>query len=558
ARGSSAVGTSLPLGQRQGAKMKITSLNTDTQFLVNDIFYKIIDEISNFLGNVKIISLEELEFEKLNGKFVEITKEDKYGKYYNLYIPKNITKFQLLDYLVNLNNYLNVYTDEELSEIKGTIKTLLCKANKIDGKTLKVGINNKKTQKQLIENLDQTEIGKSHIKKAAKLLQNSKQINILDPKNKKEIINILETTEKFILKSFMIGLFRIGRKNTYENMTSFKEKTIEDRILKEESYNIEQIYLHQKIDVDKYIKEIENAKISGNVELLEKIQLEAANKICSTIAEYPYVNPKDLNNGYKPNFIIKKHYAQCVGFAYLCNIFFDKLGIKNKALIYEGHINLSVYIGNKSYICDPNRNSKLDIAEIVKGGFNEQKIIIQNGTSEGDNFAFEIETQEGIMLCIINNFETEVATKLNKLYKLEKIFNFIFNIKLETIKGLEEFINIIDCLNSKYHRVFYFLYKGATINDLDYKLGNKYLTLATLNGPNQDKYYLEKYKLLRLLNKGKTAKLYKFTYDIIKGKKEINKKYFGIEKEIVDCIIVSNYKKLVKILIKQEINENKK
>lgn len=538
--------------------MKITSFDTDTEFLVNDKFNEIINEISNFLWNVNVISISEVEFEKLNWKIVEITKEDKYWKYYNLYIPSNITKFQLLDYLVNLNNSLNIYTDNEILEIKWTIKTLLSKAYKIDSKTLWVWINNIKTQKQLIDNLDQTKIWKSHIKNAAKLLQNSKQINILNPNYKSDIVNILETTEKYLLKSFMIGIFRIGRKNVYDNMKSYKEKTVKEIINDENNFDDEHLYLHQKMQIENYQKALLESKKNWNIELHEKIELEAANKICSTVAEYPYTYALELKDGYKPNYIIKKHFAQCVGFAYLCNIFFDKLWIKNKALIYDWHINLSVYIWNKSYICDPKKSIELEKSEIIKSWFNEQKVIIQNWASEIDNFAFEMDSQEGIMLCIINNFESELSSRLNRSYNLEKLVNLIFKIQLKTIKWMNEFVKIFSSLNSKYHQVFYFLYKKVTINDFDFKLWNRYLTLAALNWPNKDDYYKEKYKLLKILNKKKTAKLYKFTYDILKWKKDINAEYNWIEKEIIGCIFLWNYKKLVKILIKHEINENKK
>ena len=389
-------------------------INFDSQVFpeeTRDLDVSVFKEIVDTFSHVKPIFISRGEFNGKKSDFFIKKQEDSNIHHYDLFLPHDLKIYELPAIIKRINTA--TFSEWEWEDITLKEMPLYESSRELQ---IKIAI----VMKKLLVILQDKEIPKEQREEIQRALRNYyKLYNQIAPKNELAInsewkwaikdlewkINnlkwIISTWETEEYKKFQD---RINEIQTRENLaelndevsgeflTHFKESLFEmwvnnirswmmmmtsseERVLNKwfnnweiilsrvegEKLEDEEKLLRDSIWIDGkngFKKRLENARRSKDKKEIEKIEIEAVNKIIFELYKYPYQVTKE-ENWYKPKRILETKELQCVWFSLLWHTFLSELKIDHKWLSLESHSALEVNIWGVLYYFDPTNSKKI-------------------------------------------------------------------------------------------------------------------------------------------------------------------------------------------------------
>ena len=371
--------------------MTLKLQNIDQKFLPEDLDFQVLNDLLNTLDYVRAEKVSREEFNDLKWDFLVEDGEDKFWKKYILKLPSDLSKIELwyiIDFLTkkfNLQNFANI--DKLINETKLAVVVLLRQdlwEEKLEEIKKRYNISEdfiEKIENQKISFWEKREFVNKIKGKRTKNFENDdskKSKKIWE--NHEDLENIELEIDKLYRQEFDLTFFRKWvnllrywmetitqieieqRKNDLEN--NWYKKGIkywkiyytkwDDRISfldKEQDIDKKEQKLRDKIWIEKLKQKLGTARIELDQEEINKLEIQAANKILKTIREFPYTYT-EKEYWYQANKIAEYKEIHCVWFALLGHAFLSELWIKHNWLDIPNHSALEVIIWWKKYYFD--------------------------------------------------------------------------------------------------------------------------------------------------------------------------------------------------------------
>ena len=439
-------------------------INLNSKLFENSNSREAFKEILETLDHINPVFIDRKEFDSMKWRFLLENWEDKFWKFYDLYLPVDLNNKDLFQVVFLLNEKFSLWLD-----IKKFIWYVRLWTKGISNEEI---LNLKKENEEKIEMIIlenslpvdsfskyQQEIDSSifSLRKSIREIKGYKnQKNEVDKKEKTkrlkdiddldDLIESLYTTEfdlSFFRKSMDMlryGLMTLTRKEFEEIKSRPRkegEKIITSKILPE-FLDVEEQKLREKIWIDKLKKELEEARRSNDRELVISLEKKATNEIIWILhTKYPYQFTSE-NYWYQPNKILKSKELYCVWFSLLWHCFLSELWIKHNWLTIPDHSALEVFIWNDSYYFDATCSKEIHRLKWWKNvEFGEKKWIYKNFSISineeldlfiNKNIAISWYPEKMLLSQIIYNRSCDLINKWDfdwaiKMYNLATLFN---------------------------------------------------------------------------------------------------------------------------------------
>ncbi len=354
-------------------------INLNSKLFENSNSREAFKEILETLDHINPVFVDRKEFDSMKWRFLLENWEDKFWKFYDLYLPVDLNNKDLFQVVFLLNEKFSLWLD-----IKKFIWYVRLWTKGISNEEI---LNLKKENEEKIEMIIlenslpvdsfskyQQEIDSSifSLRKSIREIKGYKnQKNEVDKKeNTKrlkdiddldDLIESLYTTEfdlSFFRKSMDMlryGLMTLTRKEFEEIKSRPRkegEKIITSKILPE-FLDIEEQKLREKIWIDDFKKKLEEARKANDKELIVKLEKKATNQMIWILhTKYPYQLTSD-DYWYQPNKILRYKELYCVWFSLVGHCFLSELWIKHNWLAIPEHSALEIFIWDDGYYFDP-------------------------------------------------------------------------------------------------------------------------------------------------------------------------------------------------------------
>ena len=261
---------------------------------------------------------------------------------------KNSEEYSKLEEL-----YKKMFNEEKLpniSEIQEFLKTLTQK-EKLDFKRDYISLARK-----IWWNKTKTRLGKKD--------KYGNQYN-LEYSDKKEFWEILDSEIDFHFEELFFRQWVNNLRFGLNIMTLFEQVTLKKKkweIIWKNKYiylNLKEKLLRDKIQVEKYKKELEEVRKTWDKEKIAKKEIEATNAIIRELHNnFPYQLTKE-RYWEKPSKIQQSKELQCIWFSIVWHVFLKELWIKHKWLSIPWHSALEINIWWKKYLFDATKVSNI-------------------------------------------------------------------------------------------------------------------------------------------------------------------------------------------------------
>ncbi len=467
-------------------------------------------EILETLDHINPVFVDRKKFDSMKWRFLLENWEDKFWKFYDLYLPVDLNNKDLFQVVFLLNEKFSLWLD--IKKFIWYVRLWTKDLSSEEISNLKKE-NEEKIERIIFENslpVDsfskyQGEIDSSifSLRKSIREIKGYKnQKNVVDKKekNKKlkdvddldDLIESLYTTEfdlSFFRKSMDMlryGLMTITRKELEEIKSRPKKEgeRISTSEILPEFLDINEKKLREKIWIDDFKKKLEEARKANDKELVIKLEKKATNEIIWILnTKYPYQVSSD-HYWYQPNKILRYKELYCVWFSLVWHCFLSELWIKHNWLNIPKHSALEVFIWNDSYYFDATYSRKIHKLKWWKNlEFDGKKWIYKN-------FSISINGDKNYFI------DNEIATSWDpeKILLWHVIYNRWISLKRKWYfdKAMKIFDRLIeiDLGNSDLYYYFKWIYLEEQWNHDE---ATKNLDKAIELNPKNEYFYIRKW-----------------------------------------------------------------
>ena len=328
---------------------------------INQIYFQ--DEINfeNFrllldsLNHVKPIYISREEYQNLSWEILQIKWKDKVGDFYDLYLPTDLKKAELLSLTILLTQKFKLKEYAHLENLISKVKLL------VELITRELPDDEKESflQEMLLagnvdDNLYYRIISQKMLFSPAKEILKSFEWEKLSQEQLiQELLNILESEFHLTFFRKWVNMLRLGMMTmTAGEIPNIRKKKwqIEINIPAAQLDKNERL-LREKIAIEKLKKELDAARKTNNQKVIQSVELKVVNKIMYVLYEYPY-QVTDDHFWFEPSKIIEHKEIYCTGMCILAHAFLTELWIEHYWLTIFEHSALEVVIWKKRYYFD--------------------------------------------------------------------------------------------------------------------------------------------------------------------------------------------------------------
>jgi len=595
--------------------MKINNIkhSFDSKIFEDELDFKTLENLLETLDHIEPKKISRQEFDELEWNFLVETWEDKFWNHYNLFLPEDLVYWELLYFIDFLTNKFNLQNYIPFEKIFSQVKIMLVIILRQDWRIEELKYLQKKynLSDELLNKLLSQNLKYSHSKNfinLVKLKRESNWQNVDVWKDKEDLEICFNELKGLFWQEFDLTFFR-----KWVNMLSLWMMTItqteQEKLIEENEWSecfitrvdfkkldVKKKLLREKIGMDEFKQELEKARKSENQELINKLELEVANKILNVLKNYPYI-VNEQNYWYKINKILKYKEIYCVWFSLIWYAFLKELEIKNNWLDITKHSALELIIWWKKYFFDPTITSNellefeywkkvwaynevdlysIGVVKLLIQSWNSEKILLsQIYNNKWNSLKESWRIEEAIKMCDkaieLNPNYSDIYTNkwncLNELWKFEEAissydkaielnpnFFLIYNNKWNSLHNLwkyEEAIKMYDeAIKLKYD--IYYIYRNkwnSLCNLWKYEEAIKIYDMSLLFEPNDSIVYNSKWGLFNKIWKTKEWKLNLYTSKLLKWVKVNYEEEYQEQKQQIKWLIEDeNYEWLRKYL----------
>jgi len=374
---------------------KITHKNLMTNTISNnpldelvfkdDTDFKTFENILESLDHVIPKKVSREEFNQLYGDFLVETWEDPLWKKYDLFLPEDLQRWELLNCIFFLSQkfWLEEYTPNEsiITQVKVMIAIILRNIKEEDTEAYFLWLASKyHLSSEFVERIKNEKMILSEAKQMVREIRGKKwdKERLWSDEDvilwSDELSDLFQ--EQFELSFFRkwINMLRLGmmtitgaeqeakikycEENWFEKETSnnwgIKYKKWGEIIIinvSSELLDTKERLLRNKIWISEWIEKLEQARNSGNKEERAKIEFEASEAIIKVLYEYMY-QLTEKNNWYQPSKMWEQKEIYCVWYSLLWHAFLSELWIEHYWLDNTNHSAIEVVIWWKTYLFD--------------------------------------------------------------------------------------------------------------------------------------------------------------------------------------------------------------
>ena len=345
----------------------------DKKVFDDDLDFKTLENLLETLDHVVVKKVSRQEFNDLKWDFLVEKWENKYWKYYELFLPEDLFYGELLFFIDFLSNKFNLQDYLEFEKIFSQVKIMVWIILRWwwDNDNLKQLQKKYNLSDEFVWKILSQKLLNSNSKEFIKSIISKWKLNF----EKGYIWESEDDIEIWIneLKDLFWNEFDLTFFKKWINMLRFWMMTItqveQERLMQENEWNENFIthvdikyldeqerLLREKLAIDDLKQELKIVRKSWNQELINDLELKFSNKIYTVLRNYPYVhNEKDY--WYQINKILEYKEIYCVWFSLLWHTFLKELWIKHNWLDLQKHSALELIIWWKKYFFDPTSTS---------------------------------------------------------------------------------------------------------------------------------------------------------------------------------------------------------
>jgi len=408
-------------------------------------------KILQSLDHIVPVYVSRQEYQVYSDPLVLNGKNDRFGDFYNLYLPIDLQNWELLELIRILREKFQLSSEPQ--------KKLMSKIHLMTALILR---NHEwKEWEKILKNLsDEYRLSQEFIKEVSEISLFSREVKDLirrtkrqsgkraNPKlewenDEKVLEKILceELWKEFNLAFFYhwVNMLRLwmmtitkAEVQNLQNEDGTEKEWVTIRVSPEELDEKEQL-LRDKIGIEKYKQELRQLRNEGDTKKITEKELEIANRILEVLHEYPHQN---IKNWSFVNSIIENKEILCVGFSVIAHAFFDELQIKHCHLRIPCHSALAFISWGIWYYFDASTPKWTRCCELVenidiKRTFYEEVSIgllasmYINGSQMDENAWFKLES--------INSQESE--SYINLLDHFSDQYRVVYTFRAEQLRS---------------------------------------------------------------------------------------------------------------------------
>lgn len=578
--------------------MSINNNPLDSKVFQDDLDFKTLENILETLDHVTPKKVSRQEYNKLDGSFLVETWEDKFGKSYDLFLPDDLVYWELLHlidflsrkfWIENYTPYDRIFTQTKI--MVWVILRWLWNENwekELRSLASKYNISDEFIKRILWQKISfwETRNTLRRVKYNWKTWSKEESLTLWFEELKdlfweefdltffRKWVNMLRLWMMTITQAEQEKKIKYYEENWYSkiiinNWRVVYKKWEEIVVINvdTESLDTQERLLRDKIWIDKFKNELEEARNLKNQERVNELVLEATNKILNSLYDYFYQLVQE-RKWYQPNKITEFKEMYCLWYSILWHSFLSELWIEHNWLTTLNHIALEVIISWKSYYFDATATNEIKELNYWNQIWKYQEIIV-NWKIIWNFVRWDIESK--LLWSIFNtkwhtlkqNWENDEALKLyNKAIEFNPSNSLNFMNRWNLLLAMWKYQESIDDSNMAIK--IYPLNKWAHFNKwlALYKLWKFDEALKSIDeaikidSKNQE-YYEEKWKILREMWKKRIWQIYLFSSMIIKWIELIFFKWYEKEKEYIENFVLNkNFEWLRLYLLELEQEDN--
>lgn len=372
-------------------------------FFYDEIDFENFKLLLDSLNHVKPVYISREEYKNLSWDILKVTGKDKVWEFYDLYLPTDLKKAELLSLSILLTQKFKIKEYAHLENLISKVKLLV----ELITRELPDDKKEEFIKEMLVAgNVDDSLYYRIVSQKmlfwpARELLRSFDGEKLSSEELILELQDILE--KEFHLTFFRkwVNMLRLGMMTmTAGEIPDIKKKEgdIQVNIHPRELDKIERL-VREKIWIDYFKKEILDAQKSWNQVIVDRIKLKATNKILKTLHEFPFQLTKD-DYGFQPSKILEHKEIYCVGGSILGHAFLSELCIEHYWLSIPDHSALEVVLWWKRYYFDVTSGTHLFIIKQIKEVWVYEYVDVEQA---GKKYIHKWEVEKVLFWHVFNN-----------------------------------------------------------------------------------------------------------------------------------------------------------